>query len=260
MPLSPLLDFWCAPTLSTLPGVRHGFSRRTGGVSVAPFGSLNLGLHVGDDVGLVLENRARIAAYFGWDLGHMVCAEQVHSGAVAVVRGADAGRGATVYADAIPGVDALVTNTPDLLLALFFADCVPVFFADSVRGVVGIAHGGWRGLAANVLENTIETMVESFGSNPAHLHVAIGACIGTESFAVGAEVAALFAPDTQPHADGRPRVDLAGVAVRRLVNVGVLAARITVCGECTASSPELYFSHRAQNERTGRMGAFITTA
>ncbi|MBC8141619.1 MAG: peptidoglycan editing factor PgeF [Armatimonadetes bacterium] len=252
-----LLDFWTAPALDALPGVQHGFSRRIGGVSVAPFDSLNLGLHVDDDDLAVRENRARVAAHFGLDLGRMVCAEQVHGGAVAVVGVADAGRGAAILSGAVPGVDALITDTPDLLLALFFADCVPVFFA-SASGAVGVAHAGWRGLAANVLENTLRTFAESLGAKAATMHVAIGACIGAEAFAVGKEVAALFASDACIGADGKPRVDLAGAAVRRLCAAGVPPAQITVSGECTASLPERYFSHRGQNGRTGRMGALIT--
>lgn len=252
------LDFWTSPALLALPGVRHGFSRRTGGVGVTPFDSLNLGRHVGDDAGAVTQNRARVAAHFGVDLRRMVCAEQVHGGAVAVVGEADAGRGAMVLTDAVPGVDALVTVTPDLLLSLFFADCVPVFFADAVSGAVGVAHGGWRGLAAGVLENTLGAFAQSFGTKAATVRVAIGACIGAERFAVGAEVAAHFAPDSYPGADAKPRVDLAGAAVRRLIHAGVPAGQITVSGECTASLPHQYFSHRAQNGRTGRMGAFIS--
>ena len=250
------LDFWTDPAFDELPRVRHGFSRRTGGVSVAPFDSLNLGLHVGDDADAVRENRARVAAHFGTDLGRMVCAEQVHGGAVAVVGASDAGRGASVFADALPGVDALVTSTPGLLLALFFADCLPVFFADPVSGAVAIAHGGWRGLAAGVLENTLTAMAGAFGTDAANVHVAVGAGIGAARFVVGAEVAARFAENAYTDAGGW-HVSLSGAAARRLAHAGIPPAQITVSDECTASLPALYFSHRGERGRTGRMGGFI---
>ncbi len=252
-------NLWTAPNIAALASVTHGFTRRAGGVSVPPFDSLNLGLHVGDVPDAVRENRARVAGWFGSGLERMVCAEQVHGGRVAVVESADAGRGAAVLAEAIPGVDALVTKSDRVLLALFFADCVPVFFADERRGVVAVAHAGWRGLVAGVLENTLATMDTRFGSVPGEMQVAVGPCIGRERFEVGDEVAAHFsdflvAPDSP---GGKPRVDLAAAAARRLIGAGIAPQNLYVSGECTASEPGRYFSHRRDGGRTGRMGGFI---
>lgn len=253
------LDLWTAPNINTHSSIVHGFTHRTGGVSKSPFDTLNLGLHVGDTLEAVCENRMRVARMLGSDLDRMVCAEQVHGGNVALVSSVDAGRGAIMLAEAVSGVDALVTADPSLLLALFFADCVPVFFADERRGVVAIAHAGWRGLVANVLENTLTTMQEQFGTLPGEVQTGVGPCIGKEYFEVGAEVAMHF-PDSSIPPDlptGKPHVDLADAAVRRLATVGVLPENIYVSGECTVAHPERYFSHRRDQGRTGRMGGFI---
>ncbi|MBC7806383.1 MAG: peptidoglycan editing factor PgeF [Akkermansiaceae bacterium] len=253
------LDLWTAPNLARLPSVQHGFTHRTGGVSTPPFDSLNVGLHVGDAPDAVRENRTRVAGVFGSHLGRMTCAEQIHGGKVAVVSSIDAGRGAAVLTEAIPGVDALVTNDPGVLLALFFADCVPVFFADERHNVVAIAHAGWRGIVANVLENTLAMMHTQFGTLPADARIAIGPCIGSECFEVGEAVAVHFSDDTIAPAapSGKPHVDLAAAVSRRLLLAGVLPTNLSESGECTTSDSERYFSHRRDRQRTGRMGGFI---
>lgn len=254
------LRFLTAPNIASVTSIAHGFSLRTGGVSKPPLDSLNLGLHVGDVSEAVYENRSRVAQAFELTIDRMICAEQVHGGNVAMVSEADAGRSARAFAEAIPGVDSLVTNTPQLLLALFFADCVPVFYVDERRGVVAVAHAGWRGMVAGVLENTLETMRENFGTAPGDVQAAIGPCIGRAHFEVGPEVAAHF-PDntivTAPRHD-KAHVDLAQEASQRLMRAGVLPDNVFASGECTVANSTDYFSHRRDHGRTGRMGAFIT--
>lgn len=252
------IEFWREASLSSVPGIVHGFSARTGGVSAAPWAGLNLGLHVGDDPEAVLANRRAVSAALGFAPERLVCAEQVHGGEVCIVGDADAGRGAGDFDSAIPGVDALVTATPGLLLALFFADCVPVFLADVNGGVVAVAHGGWKGLVSGVVENTVAALHERFAVAPSRLRAAIGPCIGPAAFEVGPEVAARFPGETLwlPAAE-RPHVDLARAVRSRLIAAGVSADSIGVAGECTAALPDRYFSHRRDAGRTGRMGAFI---
>lgn len=254
----PALDFWTAPALAALPWLAHGVSRRDGGVSAAPFDALNLGLHVSDDPDAVRENRRRLAEAAGFSLDAMVCAEQVHRGAVAVVRAEDAGRGAIEFAGAVPGVDALVTDAPGVLLTLFYADCVPVVFADPERRAVAVAHAGWRGLVEGVLGNTVAAMRDAFGSEPSSLLAAVGPCIGPCCFEVGPEVAARFpAEAVAPREESdKPHVDLPAAAARLLREAGLRAENVAVAGECTSCLPALYFSHRRDKGRTGRMAAF----
>lgn len=254
-----MTDLWRAPALADLPWLTHGVTLRTGGVSVGPYESLNLGLHVGDDPARVRANRSRAAESLGFGLDAMICAEQVHRSAVEVVGAAERGRGSTGLGNAIPGADALATDTPGVLLALFYADCLPVLFADSVHRAVAVAHAGWRGLVGGVIENTLTTMREAFGTNPADVSAAIGPGIGPCCFEVGSEVAAHFLPEfVTPGAGGANlRVDLAAEAARRLAASGVLSANVSACSECTSCVPAHWFSHRRDQGRTGRMGALI---
>jgi YfiH family protein len=255
------LTFWKSPNLA-FTGIQHGFTERKGGISEPPFDSLNLGLHVGDNLTHVIENRRRGAESLGFRLDDMVCAEQVHGKTVAVVTAHECGRGATTLATAIPATDALVTNTPGVLLALFFADCLPVFFVDRERPAVGIAHAGWRGLVNGVLEETVSAMSRSFGSRAERLHVAIGPGICVTHFEVGTEVAAAF-PEEVVHANkdsGKPHIDLLEAARQRLMQAGISPADIDVAGDCTFTLPARFFSHRRDQGRTGRMGALIGIA
>jgi YfiH family protein len=153
----------------------------------------------------------------------------------------------------------LVTDTPGLLLALFFADCLPVLLADTERRAVGLAHAGWRGLVAGIVENTVAAMRDSFGTDPATLIAAVGPGIGPCCFEVGEEVAAHFPGATlRSPKKARPSVDLAAAAASRLEAAGVPAGQITLAGECTAcGDPARWFSHRRDRGHTGRMGALI---
>ncbi len=252
------VGFWRAPLLTGLAWLVHGVSERGGGVSAGPFALLNLGLHVGDAAQSVVENRRRAASALGLDAARLVCAQQVHGGDAVLVGDNDAGRGACSLAGALPGADALVTRTPSLPLALFFADCVPVFVADPVNRTVALAHAGWRGLVGGVLENTVAVMVEC-GARTGDLIAAVGPCIGACCFEVGPEVAARFDPaDVRADENGKAHVDLSAASLRQLQNTGLRATQIDVANDCTACRPGRWFSHRrSDGGKTGRMGAFI---
>lgn len=241
-----------------IPGVAHGVTRRRGGVSGPPFDSLNLGLHVGDDADAVRENRRRAADALGFAPERIICAEQIHGNAVALVTEADVGRGAFSLSDVLPGADALATNALDLLLTLFFADCLPVFFVSLDRRAIALAHAGWRGLASGVLENTVAALSENFGATPQTLYAAIGPGIGPDAFTVGPEVAARFSESSRRNPEtGQWTINLAAEAVRRLTAAGIPAAQLETADECTVAHPALSFSHRRDKTRTGRMGAFL---
>ena len=249
------ITLWQAAPLLTLPDVQHGVTRRGGGISTGAYASLNLGLHVGDDAASVRENRRRAARELGFSLNEIVCATQVHGNRVARVTEHDMGRGATNQADALPNTDALITDTPGVLLALFFADCLPVFFACRTTRGVGIAHAGWRGLVAGVLENTVQAMVSEFQAAPHDLLTAIGPGIGVDNFIVEEEVATAFSSEVTQKRDGRYHIDLTAAARLRLLQSGIPTENITVASE-TTSAP-IYFSHRRDRGQTGRMGGFI---
>ncbi len=156
-------------------------------------------------------------------------------------------------------MDALITDTPGLLLALFYADCVPILLVDPARRAVAAAHAGWRGLVAGVIGNTVSALGRAFGTRPDDLLAAIGPCIGACCYEVGDDVAAHFPADVRqpPPGGGRAHIDLAGAATRRARAVGVPAGNITPSGHCTSCLPDRYFSHRRDAGRTGRIGALI---
>jgi hypothetical protein len=232
---------WPAPG-----GIRAAFTTRSGGVSQAPFDSLNLGMRIGDEVAAVSENRRLVRAYLQMP-AEPTWLEQVHG--AAVVRLEDP--------QSDPVADAAVTRARGHVCAIRVADCMPVLFAARDGSTVGAAHAGWRGLAAGVLEATVRQMAVA----PAQLLAWLGPAIGPAGFEVGAEVRAAFvhldagaAEAFRPNARGRWQCDLYALARRRLARLGV--GDIHGGGWCTYSTPERFFSYRRAG-RCGRMAALI---
>ncbi|MDL4771004.1 peptidoglycan editing factor PgeF [Actinomadura xylanilytica] len=227
-------------------GVGAGFTGRAGGVSTAPFDSLNLGGAVGDDPASVRDNRARAAAGLGVDPGRTVWMRQVHGAEVAFV---------TAGAE-IPPVDAIVTTVPGLVLAVLVADCAPVLLADPVAGVVGAAHSGRPGTAAGVVPALLKLMCEH-GADPARVAAAIGpaACGGCYEVPVGMrdEVTAAVPAAHATTRKGTPGLDLRAGIAGQLAGGGVTDVRIDP--RCTIETPGL-FSYR-RDGRTGRFAGHV---
>lgn len=244
-------------------GIAHGVSARFGGVSRAPFHSLDLALHVADSVEDVRENRRRFAAALGVDAARVVAAQQVHGERIARVGEDEAGRGAFSYEDALAETDALITDAPGLPLLLFYADCVPVLFADPVRRAVGVCHAGWRGTARRIAAKTLRAMGEAFGTRPEDCLIGIAPSIGACCYEVGAEVAeafqAAFGADAgllEARGDSW-RLDLWRANRLQLLEAGARPDRIDCAGVCTACNHEVFFSYRADAGQTGRIGALV---
>jgi len=269
---------WPAPA-----GVRAAFTLRTGGVSAAPYDSLNMGAAIGDSPEAVAENRRRVSEALrlpgepGW-------LEQVHGTHVVTLsgggtggasRGDDAGlvgaagpgaagaptglggASAAAVAGVVPKGDASVAWGPGRVCAIRVADCMPVLFAARDGSAVGAAHAGWRGLAGGVLEATVERL----GVPASHLIAWMGPAIGQANFEVGDDVRTAFIatdPDAAsafvPNARGRWQCDLYALGRRRLAAMGV--AGVYGGGWCTFADSERFFSFR-RNAQTGRMAALI---
>ncbi|MFQ5570168.1 MAG: peptidoglycan editing factor PgeF [Rhodothermales bacterium] len=231
-----------------LPGIVAGFSTRLGGDSVAPYDSLNLSLSTGDDATRVQENRHRLFEAVGFSIDQLALAGQVHGAQVQVVAGP--GR--------FPGTDGLVTQAPGVLLCISAADCAAVLLADAEGCVVGACHAGWRGAAARIVVRTVAAL-ERLGADAARLRVYISPCISMKNFEVGPEVAARFDPVFVQANPGsvNPHVDLKAVITAQLEETGVAPAHIEVSPHCTFAETDTFFSHRAENGRTGRMMGFI---
>lgn len=229
-------------------GIVAGFSTRHGGVSQAPYATLNLGLNTGDDPERVQENRRLLAATLGFTLDQIAVAGQVHGDRVLLVT--EPGQS--------PGYDAMVTERPGILLCISAADCAAVLLADPEAGVVGACHAGWRGTVARISEKTVAAMVER-GAAPARMRAYISPCISAAQFEVGPEVAAQFDPAFVHQRPGRarPYVDLKAALRAQLRQAGLPDASIEVSPHCTFSEADRFFSYRAGNGSTGRMMGFI---
>jgi YfiH family protein len=226
---------------------RGGFSARTGGVSGAPYDSLNLGSHVDDDVAAVAENRERLRRSVGIDA--LVFAEQVHGTRVAVVRAPHDGD--------VPGTDALVTTTPGLGLVVMAADCLPVLLADAEAGVVAAAHAGRAGLAAGVLQQTLAAMAGR-GADASRTVAVIGPAACGRCYelprALADEVGRAVPGSRSTTRTGTASVDLAAGAAAVLQAAGL--ARVDTVGQCTIEQPERWFSYR-RDGRTGRHAGVV---
>lgn len=236
-------------------GLTHAFTTRVGGVSVPPFDTLNLGRASGDAAPSVRENRRRAMAALGRDLEDHVEASQVHGARAALAGVRDRGR-------KIPGVDILLTRDPAVVLAMHYADCVPVLLADPRSRAIGVVHTGWRGTAAGAAAEAVRAMAGAFGSRPGDLVAAVGPAIGPCCYEVDAPVAEALAPwpwrdaVLAPVRAGRWLLDLWEANRRQLLDAGVPEDTVGVAGLCTACHPGLFFSHR-RDRRTGRMAALI---
>jgi len=262
IPASWLVPEWPAP-----PGVHALCTSREGGVSTAPWGSLNLGDHVGDDPQAVRTNRQRLQAIVR-DHTPGACAvflQQVHGvDVVALDAGSAQGQ----------AFDACVTSASGVVCTIMVADCLPVLLAHRSGAVVGAAHAGWRGLAGGVLETLFERFAGQIQTPPgqaAQQTLAwLGPCIGQRSFEVGAEVRAAFiAHDAAAGAHftavpqdggGEPKylANLAGLARQRLAALGITAIYGNDGGDawCTVLNGSRFFSHRRDAARLGSSGRF----
>jgi hypothetical protein len=225
---------------------------RGGGISVGAYASLNLSFAVGDEPGAVLENRRRVAAAIGVDLGDFVFSRQVHGAGVRVVTADDRGSGAFVLDESVPEADALVTADPSVVLAILAADCVPIVLYDPVAHVLGCVHSGWRGTVARVSEAALAAM-SSLGATQENVVAGVGPAISPERYQVGADVAdaverdlgAAAAEVIRPDGTGKWLLDL--WAANRIVlrEAGLADEHINVAAIPTgAAGNNLFFSDR----------------
>ena len=233
----------------------HGFTTREGGVSTGSLASLNLALRAGERPEALSENWRRVAATLSPRLRAEDAAvlHQVHGAAVVEVRAP--GGPLTPCAEA----DAAWTAVPGVVLGVRVADCAPVLLANP--GGVAVAHAGWRGAAAGVVDRAVAALCAGTGFPPASVTAVVGPCISVDHFEVGDEVVAALAATgldpltfTRPGPRGRPMVDLAGVVLRQLARAGVVHA--SAIRRCTVGDPA-FWSHRRDGEGAGRFAGLI---
>lgn len=242
---------WIAPDWPAPANVCAVATTRSGGVSTGAYSTMNLARGGRDDPAALAENRGRFERFLP---APPVPLAQVHGAAVAVLDRATT---------ASPTADAAVTRERGVVCAVLTADCMPVVVADRRGSAAGIAHAGWRGLAAGVLEATVDAL-SRLGADRSDLIAWLGPAIGPAAFEVGADVHAAFCADDAGaaafFAGGRPgkwHADLYGLARRRLERAGV--ASIHGGGECTYTDAARFFSYRRERE-SGRMATAVWLA
>ncbi|MEQ9694867.1 peptidoglycan editing factor PgeF [Shimia sp. SDUM112013] len=243
-------------TSDALAPIRHGFFTRKGGASSGVFEGLNCGTGSSDQTEVVRINRERVAEAMGAPIAHLATVHQVHSPDVVVVDGPlPANR---------PKADAMVSNTPGVVLAILTADCQPVLFADEKTGVVGAAHAGWRGALDGILEATLDAM-EGLGASRANTVAVIGPSISQTAYEVGPEFFEMFVasdPDNTRFFSGgtgdRMLFDLPSYGLHRMRSAGIGHAEWI--RHCTYSDPDRFYSYRrATHANEADYGRLIST-
>ncbi|PIQ27796.1 peptidoglycan editing factor PgeF [bacterium (Candidatus Blackallbacteria) CG17_big_fil_post_rev_8_21_14_2_50_48_46] len=258
------------PAWLNISGLRHGFSTRAGGVSEAPYASLNLKYPTGQETEAyeaVLENRRRLGAGLSMNIERLVACRQCHGAGLYTVKAEDAGRGAFSQEEGIADTDGLITAETDLPLLIQVADCLPILLVEPVAHVIGAVHAGWRGTQAQILRRVIERMQAEFGAQADRIQVAIGPGIGFEQFEVGTEVAEAFAdhvdirdPQVARVKGEKVHLDLVEINRRQALRAGIQPETLFSLNRCTVSEPELFFSFRRDQGLTGRLGGLIAWA
>ena len=239
--------------------IKQAVFTRHGGVSLAPWHSLNLGGSVGDDPAHVAENRVRVFQSMGCEPASIHDVWLVHGTSI-------------VYADAprpldqpSAKADIIFTDNPNVSLFMRFGDCVPILFHDPKKHVIGIAHAGWMGTVRGVVQTAVEGMQSHYGCKPEDIVAGIGPSIGVDHYEVGTDVISQFQEKYNKDADqilqtrnGSTYLDLWTANAIQLRNAGV--EQIQVSGLCTACHLDDWFSHRAEKGKTGRFGAIMALA
>jgi YfiH family protein len=237
-------------------GQQHAIFTRQGGISPAPFDTLNLSISVADDHTNVYANRRRAYGLYGRDNDTLAHAHLTHGADVATVTRQDHGRLAS-------RVDGLITNQPGCGLTMNYADCTPIFLYDPEKQAIGLGHAGWQGAVKHLPAALVKAMQEAFGSDPADLLAGIGPCIGPCCYEINEPVTTAVRqafPDTPSllianNGGPRPHFDLPAANRLSLQAAGV--RYIEQSGLCTACRTDLFFSHRAEKGKTGRFGVIF---
>lgn len=263
------VEYLTFPLLEETGLVRHLFSTRLGGVSEGIFSSMNLSYSRGDKKEAVDENYRVIAQMLGCEISDIVCSDQTHTTNIRKVEKTDGGKGVLFpkdYAD----IDGLITNVEGIVLATFYADCVPLFFIDTRNRAVGLSHSGWRGTVGRIGARTLEAMYAAYGTKPEDVTAAIGPSICKDCYEISEDVAEAFLQEFHKPGQGKEilfpslkgeagkyQLDLWRANQIVLEEAGVASSRIQVTDLCTCCNPDYLFSHRASQGKRGNLGAFL---
>ena len=229
----------------------HTITDRYGGVSNEPYDSLNLALHVGDNLKDVLENRIRVSEKYDFSIKNLIFMDQVHGDKVIMIEHAMDNR--------MANYDALITNERKIPLMVMVADCIPILFYDPVKKAIGVAHAGRNGTFLRIAQKTITKMQEAYGSDVKDIMIALGPSIQSCCYAVGKDLADIatknFGEGFIMKKEEEYFLNLQALNHRQLLDMGIQEEHIEISSTCTACDTN-YFSYRREGE-TGRFAGFI---
>ena len=253
------------PILEETGIVNHGFSTKFGGVSKGYYSSMNLSFTRGDNEEDVRENFRRIADAIGVKTENMVFTHQTHTTNVRVVTKEDRGNGITRERNFFD-TDGLVTNDRNVCLVTFFADCVPLYFVDPVKKVIGLSHSGWRGTVGKIGLETVKVMKEEFGSNPEHILACVGPSICQDCYEVSEDVIIQFKESFDKKYwdslfyrkdNGKYQLDLWKANEIVFLEAGITKEHMAITNVCTHCNSDIFYSHRTTGDKRGNMCAFL---
>lgn len=244
--------------------VKHGFSTRVGGVSEGYLSALNLGYDRGESDENVTTNHKIIAEAIGFDYKDIVTTNQTHTTNVRIVTEKDRGKGIITPRD-YHDIDGLITNVRNVPLATYYADCVPLYFLDTKRKVIGLSHSGWRGTVNKIGSVTVNLMKENFGTNPQDVIACVGPSICMSCYEVSGDVAQEFMnafPTSQDSilydkGNGKYLLNLWEANRHVFLEAGIKEENIAITDICTCCNKDIMFSHRGHNGLRGNLAAFM---
>jgi len=224
-----------------------GFTTRNGGVSPPPFNSLNLGLETTDNPRNIQENHRIVYRYLSIGENQVALMKQVHGGRISVVK--SGGK--------FSSTDGLITSKSNLMLGVLVADCIPLLLFDPSYNIIGAVHCGWRSVSACIAEKALRIFTEEFGTHPEDVIAAMGPSAGSCCYEVGEDVAELLQVSSVMKRDEILYADLRAELCDHLLMAGLNIRNIEIFPDCTICNEKLYFSHRRDNSKAGRMMGYI---
>lgn len=253
------VPFLSYPMFEETGVVNHGFSTRFGGVSKGCYATMNISTTRGDDPAAVAENCRRMAKALGVEVEDFTYTQQTHTTNVVVVKAEDKGKR---FAE----TDGMITNVPGICLVTFYADCVPLYFVDPVKKVIGLSHSGWRGTVGKIGKVTVEKMTAEYDCDPKDILAAIGPSICQNCYEVSEDVIERFKENFDEHLwqdlfyqkeNGKYQLDLWEANHQIFLEAGIKEEHIAVTNVCTHCNPEVLFSHRTTGNARGNVSAFL---
>ena len=257
--------------LENIPFIKHAFSTKEGGVSEGIFSTMNLSFTRGDDIDKVKENYRRFFDAVGFALNNMVMSDQIHETDIMKIdekKINEINEESKGIEDRVcKNIDGLITNLPNVPLVTFYADCVPLYFVDTVNKAIGLSHSGWRGTVKGMGIKTVEAMVREYGSNPENIVAVVGPSICQDCYEVSKEVVDEFHKEYYDKFDvssiyyekenGKMQLNLCEANRQILLLAGLKSENIVISNVCTSCHSDLLFSHRKTNEKRGNLIAVM---